>query len=180
MNETKSIRLHNLLSTSFSDQNRKSEIGNEKKFPVSVTGQSYRTINFWESCGLIENKREENSEWRKFTFVDIAWIMIISELKNFGYPINKLVKVKETLWQSISGEDSLLIQYLFSFRTKNYKLIMLSNDGSIMVDFPSKINLMPRKSCICINIYDHLLEFMENHYMKYGLIYYPQKNVKRK
>lgn len=154
----------------FSDENRKADLIRNKQFSVSATGETYRTINFWESSGLIDNNREESSEWRKFTFLDIVWIMVIKELTDFGYPIKKTQIVKENLCHSVEGEISLLVEYLYSFQLKNYKVLIVYNDGTVELNFPAKITSTTGKSYLCINVYARLMDFISKDFKNFGVI----------
>jgi MerR HTH family regulatory protein len=164
----------------FSDENRKADLIHNKQFSVSATGETYRTINFWESSGLIDNNREESSEWRKFTFLDIVWIMVIKELTDFGYPIKKTQIVKENLCHSVEGEISLLVEYLYSFQLKSYKVLIVYNDGTVELNFPSKITSTTGKSYLCINVFNRLLNFVNNDLQKFGVVNFSSRTNKPK
>lgn len=154
----------------FSDENCKADLIRVKQFSVSTTGETYRTINFWESSGLIDNHREDSSEWRKFTFLDIVWIMVIKELTDFGYPIKKTQIVKVNLCHSVEGEISLLEEYLYSFQLKSYKVIIVHNDGTVELNFPSKITSTTGKSYLCINVSARLMGFINKDFKNFGVI----------
>lgn len=69
----------------------------EKIFSVKDTGVSNRTINNWDQNDLIEDEREEKSNWRKFSFIELTWIRIIAKLREFGLPLEKIHTTKESL-----------------------------------------------------------------------------------
>ena len=70
---------------------------NEKRARLDNKQISYRTINHWEKSGLISNTRPSGKGWRKYSIIDLVWIQVIVELRDFGFPINKIMKVKENL-----------------------------------------------------------------------------------
>ena len=71
---------------------------NEKKERLSGLSElTYRVINHWENKGLLTFSRSTEKGWRKYSIVDIIWIQIISELRNFGFPLEKILKVKQNL-----------------------------------------------------------------------------------
>ncbi len=74
---------------------------------VNDLGISYRTINNWESNDLMLSERENNRNWHKFSFVDFVWLSIVFELRQLGFPLNKINKLKQFLNENI-GEESLL------------------------------------------------------------------------
>ena len=58
---------------------------------------SYRVINHWEKNNLIDSKRIENKGWRKYSIIDIVWLYIIKELREFGVTHELLKKVRNSL-----------------------------------------------------------------------------------
>ena len=69
----------------------------EKKFKQRNSEISYRILNHWEKLGLIDNDRPQGKGWRKFSVIDIVWMEIIKELRNFGYSNDKILTVKRDL-----------------------------------------------------------------------------------
>ncbi len=71
---------------------------NVKRRRISEEFISYRLINHWENEGLISNLRnEEGGGWRKYSYMDIIWLLIMKELRNFGYGLTEIKNVKNTL-----------------------------------------------------------------------------------
>lgn len=69
----------------------------ERKYTAKETEVTYRVLNHWTELGLLEDDREEGKGWRKFSRLDIVWSHILVALRNFGLPLERLLKVKETL-----------------------------------------------------------------------------------
>lgn len=69
---------------------------NTKRVRISEELISYRTINHWENEGIISNLRSEGG-WRKYSYMDVIWLMIIKELRNFGYGLNEIKTVRNEL-----------------------------------------------------------------------------------
>ncbi|HBG69195.1 MAG: hypothetical protein A2W93_07645 [Bacteroidetes bacterium GWF2_43_63] len=66
-------------------------------FVVSDVGVSSRILNNWKNLGLMSNRlRIENSIYR-FSFVELIWINIIKELREFGFSLPKISLVRQTL-----------------------------------------------------------------------------------
>ncbi len=74
---------------------------------VNDMGISYRTINNWEANGLMLQERSSNRNWHKFSFVDFIWLNIVFELRQLGFPITKIKKLKDFL-NEIIDDDCLL------------------------------------------------------------------------
>lgn len=68
----------------------------KKKYSVKDTDIAYRVINHWDEEGLLpEQFRNSEEGWRKFSFIDIIWIHIVRELRNFGLPISSIKQIRE-------------------------------------------------------------------------------------
>src|SRR5438105_2733144 len=85
----------------------------EPRYTVKDTSQSYRSINHWSEMGLVGGMRFKDSGWRKFSFVELAWIEIISELRSFGLPIQSIQNLKEDLLDITlyPGQDFTLMSF---------------------------------------------------------------------
>lgn len=88
----------------------------EKKFKQRNSEISYRILNHWEKLGLIDNDRPQGKGWRKFSVIDIVWMEIIKELRNFGYSNDKILTVKRDLINraesGIISKNILFIYYV--------------------------------------------------------------------
>lgn len=70
---------------------------NEKRNRLDKSKFSYRIINHWQNEGLINDNRPSGKGWRMYSLIDIVWLNIITELRGFGYPIEKIKQVKQSL-----------------------------------------------------------------------------------
>ncbi|MDO4507992.1 MAG: hypothetical protein Q4B65_01200, partial [Candidatus Saccharibacteria bacterium] len=43
-----------------------------------------RSINYYETIGLIKNLRGKKNGWRKFTYVEAVYLMILCEMRKYG------------------------------------------------------------------------------------------------
>lgn len=59
---------------------------------------SYRALNHYESLGIIENNRTDNSSWRKFDSIEFIWINIIITLRDFGFSLKKIQTFKHNMF----------------------------------------------------------------------------------
>ena len=69
-------------------------------FLLKDVGVLYRTVLHWDQQGLLEHSREE-SEWRRYDYMQFVWIKIIHDLRTFGVPIPTIEKVKKNILDKI-------------------------------------------------------------------------------
>jgi len=68
--------------------------------PIFTAGQmpvSYRVLNHWCNAGLLPDGIVSDGTWRKMTFVERVWIGIVSHLRDFGVPLEKIFKAKKDI-----------------------------------------------------------------------------------
>jgi DNA-binding transcriptional MerR regulator len=68
---------------------------NDPSLRIDSNSFSYRLINHWEKIGLIDSARPTELGWRKYSILNLVWINIIAELRAFGLPLKKILKIKE-------------------------------------------------------------------------------------
>ena len=62
---------------------------------------SYRTINYWESAGVLDDYRNPPGQgWRKFSLIDMAFLAIIAQLRENGLSIEKIKLAKMCLFST--------------------------------------------------------------------------------
>lgn len=76
--------------------NKISKVLNDSERKVKLTSVTYRQLNSWEEQDLLTIKRKDKS-WRKFSIMEAVWLKIVSELREFGFPIEKIKVTKESL-----------------------------------------------------------------------------------
>ncbi len=90
---------------------------------------SYRTINNWEANGLMLKGRKNSRDWHKFSFVDFIWLNIVFELRQLGFPLKKIQKLKAFLSENIDDESLFAIKRLearvFLTNTNLNRLVLL-------------------------------------------------------
>jgi len=82
------------------DKLKLSEFFNLKKFRVSDTPLTYRQANSLDEDKLLSTDREVKQNWRKFSFKELVYILIVNELKKFGLKHGQLTH----LWESFFKE----------------------------------------------------------------------------
>ena len=105
----------------------------EEIYTTSDTGETYRTINSWDSDGLLLTLPNRNSKWRKFSLVEIIWIYIIRELRSFGFSKKKILKLRDCLFPTLPNgkisETTKFKQYLLSVVAKRDVYLVVTPDG---------------------------------------------------
>lgn len=85
----------------------KEEFATEKFFTssdldVSKLRSIQRNIANWEKDGLLLNNKSDPKKKRYYTFLEIFWIYIIIELKQFGFPSKNIKSIKFELYEQYS------------------------------------------------------------------------------
>ena len=112
----------------------------EEIYKASDTGQSYRTINSWDSAGMLITLPNRNSKWRKYSLVEIIWIYIIRELRSIGYSKKKILKLKDCIFPTLPNKDisdtKKFKQYILSIVAKRdvYLIVKPDGEGDLAVD----------------------------------------------
>jgi DNA-binding transcriptional MerR regulator len=94
---------------------RVSKLLNEKQFTVRDTQFSYRQVNHWETKGLFDSSRSDDSEWRRFSIVDLVWLNVVWYLRSFGVSTSGIEEVKRSLDELVVTDartDVVLTSYL--------------------------------------------------------------------
>lgn len=134
------IEKSNFLSTSPFDMSKYKEVSkamNYEEYSVKDTNQTFRTINHWEQEGLLATDREKDSNWRKFSFVELIRIRFISELREFGVSIEKvksLIQIFEADKEKYNTEYPLLEKIILhsTFKESLYLVFNLSGSFEIL------------------------------------------------
>lgn len=91
-------------------------------FLLKDVGVQYRTVLHWDQQGLLEHSREE-SEWRRYDYIQYVWIKIINDLRTFGVPIPIIEKAKTEILTRIN------LKWLFELFSLNKEYLdKLTND----------------------------------------------------
>ncbi|MBU3573345.1 MerR family transcriptional regulator [Priestia aryabhattai] len=57
---------------------------------ASMTGLSTHTLRYYEKIGLIKNVQRDQTGYRQYTDVDLAWIQFLIRLRITGMPMLKM------------------------------------------------------------------------------------------
>jgi len=114
-----------------------------KAVKTVVNNLTYKKVNDWERKKIISFSRNKKAGWRQFSRTDIIKLLMISDLKKFGFQsdkirkiINKISNSSVTLWNSKDKKSEMrkfleLEFFIFdcNFGVKN--LIFLNKNESI-------------------------------------------------
>ena len=88
-----------MSSTDIPNYENLNKLLNEKiytsKFVVGITKQ---TLTRWQQSSFIEDTRHTDKGWTKFSLIDILWMGIIIELRDYDISIENIVKIKKYLF----------------------------------------------------------------------------------
>ena len=94
----RSVKFPESMAYFSSDKATALKLISTKKYRIEKDdATTYRTINHWSSLGLLNDCRKNEREWRRFSFSDIIWLKVISELRKFGFPLEKIWELKKCL-----------------------------------------------------------------------------------
>lgn len=97
------------------------------------TEQSKRVISYWVKKGVIKADQNTEGGWFYFDRIESIWIDIVSELRDFGLDLDKIVKVREELFLE-SVENFKLIEFaLIHSILKEPYLMIIYKDGTTSV-----------------------------------------------
>ncbi len=140
------------------------------RYKVNQTGASYRVINSWFEQGIISASQKEDKGWRVFSLIEYIWLQIVVILRKFGYPLEKIKLMKESIFNSDGGEDYNMFLYYLSYplTRKEVKQVvfMAFLDGSYEIALENEIRLSNQalhsiSHYISININQILQSFFE-------------------
>lgn len=72
----------------------------DEMFTLKDLGVSARVLQNWSENGLLIEREREKDMNHQFSFVELMWLKIILELRRYGFPLEKIKRVKECLVKS--------------------------------------------------------------------------------
>lgn len=135
----------------------------EQKLPVKFTHQTYRTISTWVKYGLIDDPRDNNIGWRKYSLLDLMWVRIIDELRLFGLPLEKIKEVKDWLFLApVEGKTWYFVDF-FSASALCGRPVALAvlSDGTAHLGMDEEIRLSQKHAGLNHFIYLNFSEIIK-------------------
>jgi len=124
------------------------ELFHTPAFQLDTSTISSRVLNHWENLGLIQPFRQGTGGWRKFSLIEIIWIFIIVNLRELGFPLERILKVREFLSKSIYVNPDTpfpdLEYYCFLCLYKKYPcyILIFNNGQSELVTYPEYLTYL--------------------------------------
>jgi hypothetical protein len=78
----------------------------EMKFRYYTVGDlsiSSRVLKHWKEKGVIPEN--PTLSWSRFTFVELLWLLMVEQLRQFGYPLSKLRMVRHYLFENVDPNE---------------------------------------------------------------------------
>ena len=69
----------------------------DEVFTLKDLGVSARVLQNWSENGLLIDKEREKDMNHRFNFIELMWLKIILELRQYGFPLEKIKRVKECI-----------------------------------------------------------------------------------
>src|SRR3990167_2766357 len=142
------------------------EIRNEI-YTVADTGFSSRNILTLDKAGLLPNRRQSNSQWRKFNLNDLLFIEIVKKCREFNMDSAQLVQLKKLFYEDTKnfikvGEVTPTEQALVPMLTGEVPLsIQIYSNGMVIISDNYSIDSDIGASSLFIdlnNIFDSKIE----------------------
>lgn len=94
-------------------------------------GSTYRLISHWSKLGLVDDAREGEGKWRKFSVLDLIWQRIIISLRGFGVANSKILLLKEIVFslRDSSGPYPLAEFYFGQAFLRKPSIMIIYEDG---------------------------------------------------
>lgn len=143
---------------------------------IENIGLSYRIINHWEKNGLIDVERGENGNgWRKYSFMDQIWLMIIIELRSYGISIEKI----KIIYNQLKKDDADYLpsvypklEFYIDYFIENKELIKILIYKDFTIEFGTKKEIEYAEqqdiidSCITINLHKLIQNVLNKSFYK--------------
>lgn len=126
------------------------------------SGITYRKINLWEKNGLFRSHRDtEKRGWRRFSFSEVVWLLMISDLKRVGVRgpvIRHVLTWLATTPEGVPWLETLLVTTIRGMRS----LLIIDVDGRPTIplnDDAILSNVRPKEAdgpVICCPVYKYV------------------------
>ena len=151
---------------------------NQRNYDVGDTDITYRMINHWDQHNLLPTGlREETAGWRKFTFVEMVWVRIVKQLREFGLPINKIAFTRECImnWnKNTKTYDEFEFYIVKAWQTSMDPYLAVASDGTADIatlpQIKAAANIQGQHPLILISISTILEQLGKEIEEKYGVI----------
>ncbi|TGV03581.1 MerR family transcriptional regulator [Flavivirga rizhaonensis] len=116
--------------------------------PKYIVGVTKQLLTYWQEKGLLEDKRNQEKGWSKFSLLDILWMSIILELRSFGLPNDKIKKVRNAFFEKSTSDKNpelnqliLATIHVITYATPIFLVIDAQGNVSLLNDYDYVNNL---------------------------------------
>jgi DNA-binding transcriptional MerR regulator len=96
-----------------------------------VTEQSKRVIGHWVKKGVITAEQTKEGGWYYFDRTESIWIDIVTQLREFGLELDKIIKIREQLFTETVKDFKMIDFALMSSILREPYIMIVEMDGSI-------------------------------------------------
>lgn len=138
-----------------------------------TTSQSPRVLNNWEKEGLIDKINTEEGKFRSYNKIQAIWLDIVTTLRDFGFPLEKIKNVKEILFNSKEVRFSPLEYALMQSVLIEPMILVIYQTGKINLFSQAQYQEILKDKCIAPHMHFNLLnlahiEFPYNNFNSLG------------
>ena len=121
----------------------------EPRYSAKDIGLGYRMINYWKEKGLIDDHQKGEGEWHRFSFLDLVWINIMIQLRDFGLCTEKIRKVKKKLYITNKDGNEMKLLRLAVHVLRNLdgsdQIVLVTSDGDAIITEQESLNYLANK-----------------------------------
>ena len=146
---------------------KNSEIQNEllnKKSRIDLS-QSSRVMNSWEKEGIIDKEELAEGKWRKYSKVEAIWLSIVNELREFGFALDKIRKIKNVLFNAELNFSPLEYAIAQTIMIQNIVIVVYSDGTTYVLPenvYQSMFLQNPLRTHVCINLFPIIYNHFPN------------------
>jgi len=107
-----------------------------------------RVVNDWTGRGLLDDTRDNTAEWRKFSNVEVAYINILQQCREFGLSSRRLLNTKSGLEITLYKNNVSLLEIAYSYvmnwsdLDKEDLFLLIAQDGRCNIARKDDLTLM--------------------------------------
>lgn len=108
------------------------EILRDRKYTTKDTGVDYRTVSHWRDVKILPKSVDKQEGWKKFTLPEIVWMKVIVQLREYGFPLDKIAKARNEIeWEELKDFEVSILEYYsaVALATTSDPYVLILPDG---------------------------------------------------
>ncbi|MFK7048473.1 hypothetical protein FLACOL_01583 [Flavobacterium columnare] len=105
---------------------------NIKKYGIGQKFSS-RIVNHWTNAEVVMVELDDLNKNKRFTRLDLIWMHIADEARNFGLPLKVLAKTRDQLFDSPIPNFSVMKYHVLETLLGNPKMLIIYESGSAVI-----------------------------------------------